>query len=85
MADEVPTGITIRVLKAVFNYMKAWFKLPFTLKEIEKKIEPKPISKNARFCPNCDTRMIAGGVYGKGHRYSCPKCYCTQSYDTIHT
>ncbi len=57
MAVEVPTGITIKILKAVFDYMKAWFKLPFTIKKIEEKIEEKPLSKDAKFCPVCDSRM----------------------------
>lgn len=69
----------------VWGYMLAWLKLPFTLRKIEDKIKEKPLSKNARFCPSCDTRMKIAGIYGEGHWFKCPNCHSMQVYKTIHT
>lgn len=83
--QKIPTGIAIRILKAIWSYMFAWLKLPFTIKSIEEKIQPKALSKNARFCPNCDERMKIASVYGDGNWYKCPKCEAVQKYNTIHS
>lgn len=82
MAVEVPTGIIIKILKAVFDYMKAWFKLPFTIKKIEEKIEEKPLSKDAKFCPTCDERMELFWTDPLTPRwqYRCGKCTKIYTY-----
>lgn len=83
--ENVPfLGLIIRAAIFVWKYFLAWLKLPFTLKNIEEKLQPAAKSTNARYCPNCDARMKIGSVYGEGNWFKCDECNISQHYKTKH-
>jgi hypothetical protein len=76
---NVPSGIVIRALKWLWGYVKLWFWLPKKVEEIEAKLQDRPPSREAKFCPDCDARMqtvIAREVWV----YKCAKCDKTFRY-----
>ena len=79
MAD-VPTGIWIRVFKKTWEYCMNWFKLPLRVKEMNEKLTDKPISTEAKFCPECDKRMKVARRDGQEMIFYCKDCDVTMYY-----
>jgi hypothetical protein len=83
MAVDVPTGILIRIFKAIWNYLVAWYHLPLTLKNIEERLQGATQTKR-RPCDSCGKPMKIAKIEPIGPHwewafYQCEDTNCVRN------
>lgn len=84
---DIQSGLIFKIINVLLK-AKDWIVNMFWLfknvKKVRENAEKGKPSDNARLCPNCDTRMKIGSIYGDGNWFKCPNCAATQFYKTRH-